>query len=71
MRCCNVKTRSTQFPELLSCSYNNNPDSAHEPDGVCLVWNTRFKKETPEHIFHCQSPVMSAVFARCVLYYSP
>ena len=31
---------------------------------MCLVWNTRFKKATPEHIFHCQSPVMTAVFAR-------
>jgi len=55
---------STQFPELLSASYNSNADAPHEPDGVCLVWNTRFKKATPEHIFHCQSPVMTAVFAR-------
>jgi len=55
---------STQFPELLAASYNSNPDAPHEPDGVCLVWNTRFKKATPEHIFHCQSPVMTSVFAR-------
>lgn len=45
-------------------SYNNNEDSPHDPDGVALVWNTKFKKETPEYIFHCQSPVMSATFAR-------
>jgi dynein intermediate chain len=31
---------------------------------MCLVWNTRFKKSTPEHIFQCQSQVMSATFAR-------
>lgn len=55
---------STQFPELLCASYNNNPEAPHEPDGVCLIWNTRYKKETPETIFHCQSPVMTAVFAR-------
>jgi len=55
---------STQFPELLVASYNNNPEAPHEPDGVCLVWNTRYKKTTPEYIFHCQSPVMTAVFAR-------
>ena len=55
---------SQQFPELLCASYNNNQDAPHEPDGVCLVWNTRFKKDTPENIFHCQSPVMTAVFAR-------
>ena len=55
---------STQFPELLAASYNNNPDAPHEPDGVCLIWNTRYKKDTPETIFHCQSPVMTSVFAR-------
>lgn len=35
-------------------SYNNNEDSPHEPDGVALVWNLKYKKETPEYIFHCQ-----------------
>ena len=45
---------SAVFPELLAASYDKNPDAAHDPDGVCLVWNTRFKKTTPEHIFHCQ-----------------
>lgn len=45
------------FLELLQ-------DSPHDPDGVCLVWNTRFKKSTPEYIFHCQSPVLSCCFAR-------
>jgi len=55
---------STQFPELLAASYNNNPEAPHEPDGVCLIWNTRYKKDTPETIFHCQSQVMTAVFAR-------
>ena len=45
---------SAVFPELLAASYDKNPDAAHDPDGVCLVWNTRFKKTTPEDIFHCQ-----------------
>jgi len=53
-----------QHPELLLCSYNNNEDVPHEPDGVALVWNTKFKKTTPEYIFHCQSPVMAAAFAK-------
>ncbi|KAF8764575.1 Cytoplasmic dynein 1 intermediate chain 2 like protein [Argiope bruennichi] len=48
---------SSQFPELLVASYNNNEDSPHDPDGVCLVWNMKFKKTTPEYIFHCQHPV--------------
>lgn len=55
---------STQFPELLVTSYNNNEDSPNDPDGVCLIWNMKFKKTTPEYIFHCQSPVMSSCFAK-------
>ncbi|XP_022254628.1 cytoplasmic dynein 1 intermediate chain-like isoform X5 [Limulus polyphemus] len=55
---------SAQFPELLVASYNNNEDVPHDPDGVCLIWNLKFKKTTPEHIFHCQSPVMAACFAK-------
>ncbi|XP_072903340.1 cytoplasmic dynein 1 intermediate chain 2-like isoform X8 [Hemitrygon akajei] len=55
---------SPQYPELLVASYNNNEDAPHEPDGVALVWNMKFKKTTPEYVFHCQSSVMSASFAR-------
>ncbi|KAL5010426.1 hypothetical protein ScPMuIL_012731 [Solemya velum] len=54
---------STQYPELLLSSYNANDDSPHEPDGVAMVWNMKFKKTTPEYIFHCQSAVMSSCFA--------
>ncbi|XP_024129435.1 dynein, cytoplasmic 1, intermediate chain 2a isoform X2 [Oryzias melastigma] len=55
---------SPQYPELLVASYNNNEDAPHEPDGVALVWNLKYKKPTPEYIFHCQSEVMSAGFAK-------
>ncbi|XP_049453783.1 cytoplasmic dynein 1 intermediate chain 2-like isoform X3 [Epinephelus fuscoguttatus] len=55
---------SPQYPELLVASYNNNEDAPHEPDGVALVWNMKYKKATPEYIFHCQSMVMSAGFAK-------
>ncbi|KAK3715203.1 hypothetical protein QZH41_010955 [Actinostola sp. cb2023] len=55
---------SNQYPELLVASYNNNEDSPHEPDGVALIWNLKFSKTTPEYVFHCQSPVMSATFAK-------
>lgn len=54
---------SKQYPELLVASYNSNEDSPHDPDGVALVWNVKFKKQTPEYIFHCQSAVMSSCFA--------
>ena len=57
--------RSTAYPELLVASYDKSPEySTHEPDGVVLVWNSRFKKITPEHVFHCQSPVMVTTFAK-------
>ncbi|XP_051573813.1 cytoplasmic dynein 1 intermediate chain 1 isoform X4 [Myxocyprinus asiaticus] len=55
---------SPQCPELLVASYNTNEDAPHEPDGVVLVWNMKFKKTTPEYIFHCQSSVMSVGFAQ-------
>uniref|UniRef100_A0A6Q2ZJC7 Uncharacterized protein n=1 Tax=Esox lucius TaxID=8010 RepID=A0A6Q2ZJC7_ESOLU len=48
---------SPQYPELLVASYNNNEEAPHEPDGVALVWNMKYKKTTPEYVFHCQHPV--------------
>ncbi|XP_008198663.1 cytoplasmic dynein 1 intermediate chain isoform X19 [Tribolium castaneum] len=63
-RCVTSMDWSPQFPELLLASYNNNEDSPNDPDGVVLIWNTKFKKATPEYIFHCQSAVLSAKFAR-------
>jgi len=63
-RCVTSLDWSPQHPELLLASYHTNAESPHDPDGVCLVWNTKFKKTTPEFIFHCQSAVMSATFAR-------
>uniref|UniRef100_A0A672JCX5 Cytoplasmic dynein 1 intermediate chain 2-like n=1 Tax=Salarias fasciatus TaxID=181472 RepID=A0A672JCX5_SALFA len=48
---------SPQYPELLVASYNNNEEAPHEPDGVALVWNMKYKKATPEYVFHCQHPV--------------
>lgn len=54
----------SQFPELLVASYNQNDEAPNEPDGICLVWNMKFKKTTPEYVFHCQSPVMSVSFAK-------
>ncbi|XP_062853349.1 cytoplasmic dynein 1 intermediate chain 2 isoform X2 [Trichomycterus rosablanca] len=55
---------SPQYPELLVASYSSNEEAPHEPDGVVLVWNMKYKKTTPEFVFHCQSAVMSAAFAQ-------
>ena len=43
-----------QHPELLLASYSANEDATNVPDGVALIWNLKFKKDTPEFIFHCQ-----------------
>lgn len=48
----------------MAASYHNNEESPNEPDGVVAVWNTKFKKQTPEDVFHCQSAVMSTCFAK-------
>ncbi|CAB1321301.1 unnamed protein product [Coregonus sp. 'balchen'] len=45
------------YPELMVASYNSNEDAPHEPDGIALVWNMKFKKTTAEYTFHCQHPV--------------
>ncbi|KAK0083659.1 hypothetical protein PV325_008433 [Microctonus aethiopoides] len=63
-RCVTSMDWSPQFPELLAASYNQNYDAPNDPDGICLVWNTKYKKTTPEFVFHCQSQVMSTTFAR-------
>lgn len=63
-RCVTSMDWSTHFPELLLASYHNNEETPNEPDGVVMVWNTKFKKATPEDVFHCQSAVMSACFAK-------
>ncbi|XP_065365846.1 cytoplasmic dynein 1 intermediate chain isoform X4 [Calliphora vicina] len=63
-RCITCMDWSTHFPELVVASYHNNEESPNEPDGVVMVWNTKFKKNTPEDVFHCQSAVMSTCFAK-------
>ncbi|CAH2230458.1 jg27411, partial [Pararge aegeria aegeria] len=51
-RCVTCLDWSTAHPELMLAAYHNSDDAPHDPDGVCLVWNTKFKKSTPEDIFH-------------------
>ena len=63
-RCVTSMDWSSQYPELLVASYGSNADAVHDPDGVCLIWNTKFLKTTPEYVFHCQSPVTSTCFAK-------
>uniref|UniRef100_U5EWN8 Putative cytoplasmic dynein intermediate chain n=1 Tax=Corethrella appendiculata TaxID=1370023 RepID=U5EWN8_9DIPT len=63
-RCVTSIDWSTHFPELMVASYHNNEECPNEPDGVVIVWNTKYKKQTAEDVFHCQSAVMSTCFAK-------
>uniref|UniRef100_A0A6M2DIL6 Putative cytoplasmic dynein intermediate chain n=1 Tax=Xenopsylla cheopis TaxID=163159 RepID=A0A6M2DIL6_XENCH len=63
-RCVTSLDWSSHYPELLLSSYHGNEDAPNDPEGVCVVWNTKFKKTTPEDVYFCQSAVMSATFAR-------
>ncbi|KAK6026668.1 hypothetical protein OSTOST_07348 [Ostertagia ostertagi] len=55
---------SEQHPELVAVSYDFNKDIPSEPPGVVLIWNTKFKKDSPEYVFHCQSRLASVALAR-------
>uniref|UniRef100_A0A1I8GC58 WD_REPEATS_REGION domain-containing protein n=1 Tax=Macrostomum lignano TaxID=282301 RepID=A0A1I8GC58_9PLAT len=63
-RCVTALDWSPHFPELCLAAYNANEDAPQEPDGVVCVWNVKFRKDSPEFVFHCQSPVTSACFAK-------
>lgn len=60
----NILTVSSclQHPELLVASYNANEDSPNDPDGVTLIWNSKFKKTTPEYVFHCQVKKLTGIY---------
>jgi len=63
-RCVTCMDWSVQHPELLVASYNQNEGATQDPDGVALIWNMKFNKQTPEYVFHHQSPIMSVCFAQ-------
>ncbi|CAL1714970.1 unnamed protein product [Somion occarium] len=53
---------SPKYPELSCASYNKNPATINEPDGIVAVWNMHLL-ERPEFIFHSQSDVLSVTFS--------
>lgn len=50
---------TSKYSELLMASYNASEYAPQEPDGIVLVWNMKFKKTVPEHIFHCQVEIFA------------
>lgn len=47
-RCVTAIDYCPQHPELLLTAFPDNPDNNSDPDGVVLVWNSKFKRDTPE-----------------------
>ena len=43
-----------QHPELLLVSHYKKPASSTDPDGVALLWDLKYKKDTPDYIFNSQ-----------------
>merc|ERR1719361_415905 len=54
---------SPKFPELLLGSYSSRETTTNEAEGVCLVWNLKYKRETPEYVFTSESPLVTARFS--------
>ena len=51
---------STKYPELVYVAYGpKQKANLNEPEGVVCVWNTKYKKESPEFVFTCPSPITS------------
>lgn len=55
---------STHHPELSMAAYGNSEEAVYDPEGVVLVWNSKYKTTVPEHRFHCQSSVTASCFAK-------
>eukprot|EP01112_Ceratiomyxa_fruticulosa_P014308 TRINITY_DN4089_c0_g1_i4.p1 TRINITY_DN4089_c0_g1~~TRINITY_DN4089_c0_g1_i4.p1 ORF type:complete len:684 (-),score=154.63 TRINITY_DN4089_c0_g1_i4:259-2310(-) len=56
---------STKHPELILTAYSaNDAAGANDPDGVVLIWSVTNFYQSPEYVFHCQSPVMTSFFSK-------
>ncbi|BHF76258.1 Cytoplasmic dynein 1 intermediate chain 2 [Sparganum proliferum] len=52
---------SAVYPELLLTAYDANEKATHEPEGVCLIWNLKYKKTSPEYVFNFQTAITAAI----------
>ncbi|VDM04289.1 unnamed protein product [Schistocephalus solidus] len=52
---------SSVYPELLLGAYDANEEAKNEPKGVCLLWNLKYKKTSPEYVFNFQTAITAAI----------
>ncbi len=49
------------FPELVLAAYREREEAA-QPDGVCAIWNLKYRNmTTPEYVFRHQAPITAAL----------
>ena len=44
---------SLQHQGMVSVSYYQLESTTSDPDGVVLMWDLKFNKQTPDHVFNC------------------
>lgn len=63
-RCVVALNWSTVHPELLLSAYSpDDHEASHAAKGVCLLWNIKYKKTSPEYVFTYQSEITSATLS--------
>ena len=53
---------SPRFGELVMSSHGSREAATNEAEGVCIIWNIKYKRETPEYVFTSESPLVSTRF---------
>ena len=60
-------TSSIQHSGIIVASYYQIEKTTSDPDGVVLMWDLKFKKDTPDYVFNCHvSNDMSQLLYYCV-----
>jgi dynein intermediate chain len=49
---------------IVLASYYQLDKTTSDPDGVVLMWDLKFVKDTPDYVFNCHSSVMSVTFSK-------
>ena len=50
---------------MLLSSYHGLESVGSDPDGVVLVWNLKFNKDTPDYVFNCH--VSKGILLECIV----
>ncbi len=51
-----------QHPGVVAASYYLQETISMDPDGVVLIWDLKFNKDTPDYVFNCHVSACSEVW---------